>query len=72
MCGSAPPAIAALLGRFLPRLGPLVATQVAFLFVCTPIGFTGSFGEREELRCRTRERARRSAEVRPDGREISN
>jgi hypothetical protein len=30
--GSAP-AIAALLGRFLPRLGPLVATQAAFLFV---------------------------------------
>jgi hypothetical protein len=32
VCGSAPPpqphrAIAALLGRFLPRLGPLVATQ---------------------------------------------
>jgi hypothetical protein len=26
-------AIAALLGRFLPRLGPLVATQAAFLFV---------------------------------------
>ena len=37
VCGSAPPpqphrAIAALLGRFLPRLGPLVATQAAFLF----------------------------------------
>jgi hypothetical protein len=31
-CGSAP-AIVALLGRFLPRLGPLVATQAAFLFV---------------------------------------
>ena len=29
------PAIAAHLGRFLPRLGPLVATQAAFLFVCT-------------------------------------
>ena len=32
VCGSAP-AIAALLGRFLPRLGPLAATQAAFLFV---------------------------------------
>jgi hypothetical protein len=41
VCGGAP-AIAALLGRFLPRLGPLVATQAAFLFVCTPIGFSGS------------------------------
>jgi len=30
MCGSAP-AIAALLGRFLPRLEPLVATQAALL-----------------------------------------
>ena len=30
VCGSAP-AIAALLGRFLPRLGPLAATQAAFL-----------------------------------------
>src|SRR6266849_6420001 len=30
VCGSAT-AIAALLGRFLPRLGPLVATQAAFL-----------------------------------------
>ena len=29
------PAIAAHLGRFLPRLGPLVATQAAFFFVCT-------------------------------------
>ena len=36
VCGSDPPAhpaIAALLGRFLPRLGPLVATQAAFLFI---------------------------------------
>src|SRR5258706_7067247 len=48
VCGSDPPqphpAIAALLGRFLPRLGPLVATQAAFLFVCTPIGFSGPLG----------------------------
>src|SRR6266446_8286944 len=35
VCGSALRAIAALLGRFLPRLGPLVAMQAAFLFcVC--------------------------------------
>jgi hypothetical protein len=33
VCGSALRAIAALLGRFLPRLGPLAATQAAFLFV---------------------------------------
>jgi hypothetical protein len=42
VCGSdppTPPAIAALLGRFLPRLGPLVATQAAFLFLCTPHRF---------------------------------
>jgi hypothetical protein len=32
VCGSDPhPVIAALLGRFLPRLGPLAATQAAFL-----------------------------------------
>jgi hypothetical protein len=30
VCGSSP-AIAALLGRFLPRLGPLAATQAALL-----------------------------------------
>ena len=41
VCGSAP-AIAALLGLFLPRLGPLVATQAAFLFVGTPSGPLGS------------------------------
>jgi hypothetical protein len=41
------PAIAALLGRFLPRLGPLVATQAAFLFVCPPIG---SWGPLESVR----------------------
>jgi hypothetical protein len=33
VCGSALRAIAALLGRFLPRLGPLAATQAALLFV---------------------------------------
>ena len=33
MCGGALRAIAALLGRFLPRLGLLAATQAAFLFL---------------------------------------
>jgi hypothetical protein len=47
LCGSAP-AIAALLGRFLPRLGPLVATQAAFLFVCPP-SFSGSFGVKSKV-----------------------
>src|SRR5260370_25123339 len=46
VCGSAP-AIAALLGRFLPRLGPLVATQAAFLFVCPP-SFSGVLWGKEQ------------------------
>ena len=41
-CGSDPgplrPAIAALLGRFLPGLGPLAAAQAAFLFGCAQEG----------------------------------
>jgi hypothetical protein len=42
-CGSAP-AIAALLGRFLPRLGPLAAMQAAFLFcVCRHVQFAVGF-----------------------------
>jgi hypothetical protein len=47
VCGSdppTPPAIAALLGRFLPRLGLLVATQAAFLFLCTPHRFRVLWG----------------------------
>src|SRR5271154_114414 len=43
-----PDAIAALLGRFLPRLGPLVATQAAFSFLCMPSRlqqFRASVGE---------------------------
>src|SRR6266852_9538193 len=51
VCGSAP-AIAALLGRFLPRLGPLVATQAAFLFVCTPHRFPNPLGHRAKCRDR--------------------
>src|SRR5207245_6527250 len=48
VCGSDPQsplrrAIAAHLGRFLPRLGPLVATQAAFL-LCATIGFAGPLG----------------------------
>src|SRR6266404_2685885 len=55
VCGSTPqphPAIAALLGRFLPRLGPLVATQAAFLFVCTPHRFPAPWGHRAKCRDR--------------------
>jgi hypothetical protein len=43
LCGSDPlgsphPLSAALLGRFLPRLGPLVATQAAFLSTADGLG----------------------------------
>jgi hypothetical protein len=45
LCGSAP-AIAALLGRFLPRLGPLVARRRPF-FLCAPIVFRILWGKEQ-------------------------
>ena len=56
VCGSA--AIAALLGRFLPRLGLLVATQAAF-FVRTPLGFAGALGHRAKCLDRATAREKR-------------
>src|SRR5262249_8856145 len=43
-CAVALPAIAAHLGRFLPRLAPLVATQAALLFCVHPHGIKATSG----------------------------